>query len=277
MFKLRCKSILALLLSLLLPSVAVAQTHFYAVNVGKGDALLIQGADYTLLIDTGKKSAWEQLEAALEELQIEHLDALFITHTDNDHVGGLTKLRKSGIEIDAIYTSAYCCRYKESKNPVAKTAKKLDLETNYLGAGTEVSIGRDTVLRVLAPLNKSEEEENDNSLVMMLECPDARILLCGDMEDPEEQELLQSGAELKCDVLKVPHHGGANSCSDALIEACAPAYAVISTDSSQKPGTPDERILESLDDANCTCLVTQDYDLWIHLVLNQGQITDLSK
>ena len=271
--KKRFRRLLAGALTVLMCGTAQAQVELFAVNVGKGDALVVRAGDYTCLIDTGKEKAQEQLEVALKALGVEALDAVFITHTDNDHVGGLKWLRESDIEIRAIYASRYYPNTTEKKHPAVKAAKKLDLTVNWLGAGDSVPLGDSgAVFRVLAPAMEIPDDEDDNSLVMMLESPDGRILLTGDMEHVEEAALLSSGADLRCDVLKVANHGDSDATSAALIAACAPSVALISTDSEEKPGTPDAGIVRNLQSIGCAVYATQDASLGIRVTLDGGRV-----
>ena len=271
--KKRFRRLLAGALTVLMCGTAQAQVELFAVNVGKGDALVVRAGDYTCLIDTGKEKAQEQLEVALKALGVEALDAVFITHTDKDHVGGLKWLRESDIEIRAIYASRYYPNTTEKKHPAVKAAKKLDLTVNWLGAGDSVPLGDSgAVFRVLAPEMEIPDDEDDNSLVMMLESPDGRILLTGDMEHVEEAALLTYGADLRCDVLKVANHGDSDATSAALIAACAPSVALISTDSAEKPGTPDAGIVRNLQGIGCAVCVTQDASLGIRVTLDGGRV-----
>ena len=259
---------------LLFCQTACAQVEFLAASVGKGDALILRVDGYVCLIDTGKAEAEDQLRRVFERCGIEKLDAVFLTHTDKDHTGGMKWLRKSDIEIRAIYASRYHPEVKDKKHPAVKAAKKRGLEVNWLGAGDEVALG-DTgaVFRVVAPTQEVLGNDDDNSLVMLLDAPDGRILFTGDMEEGEEALLLASGAELRCDVLKVPNHGDSDACSAALIEACAPKVAVISTHSAEKPDTPDKRILKDLDRAGCVAYVTENCTLGVRVILEEGRVT----
>ena len=272
--KKRFRRLLAGALTLLMCGTAQAQVELFAVNVGKGDALVVRAGDYTCLIDAGKEKAQDQLEVALKALGVEALDAVFITHTDKDHTGGLKWLRESGIEIRAIYASRYYPNTTEKKHQAVKTAKKLDLTVNWLGAGDSVPLGDSgAVFRVLAPEMEIPDDEDDNSLVMMLDSPDGRILLTGDMEHVEEAALLASGADLRCDVLKVANHGDSDATSAALIAACAPSVALISTNSEEKPGTPDAGIVRNLQSIGCAVCVTQDASLGIRITLDGGNVS----
>lgn len=270
------KKTLTMLLTalLLLTSCAAAsEAEMLAVNVGKGDALLLRAGDYVCLIDAGKKSAQEALEAALKYWQVDALDAVFLTHTDKDHSGGLKWLRKSDIEIRAVYASRYFSDTDLEDHPAVKTADKLGLSVGWLEAGDAVPMGNSgCVLRVLAP-ERQLDDEDDNSLVMMLESPDGKLLLAGDMEHDEEALLLKSGQDLRCNALKVPNHADSDACGKGLIHACGAQIAVISTDSAEKNDTPDPTVLKNLKKAGCEVFVTQECTLGVLLRLSGGVAT----
>lgn len=269
------KLLLTLLLAFLLlltscASAAEDAVELLAVNVGKGDALLLRSGSYVCLIDTGKKSAQKALEAALEYWQVDALDAVFLTHTDKDHSGGLKWLRKSDIDIRAIYASRCFCDTDPEDHPAVKAADKLGLEVCWLGMGDVLPMGeRGCILRVLAP-QRQLDDEDDNSLVMMLESPHGKILLTGDMEEDEEALLLKSGQDLTCNILKVPNHADNDACGKALIRACGAQLAVISTSTGEKSDTPDPTVLKNLKKAGCEVYVTQECTLGVLLRLNNG-------
>lgn len=256
--------LIMLLIALALP--ACAETCLHAVSVGKGDALIIQAGDCAVLIDTGKGYACGRLRRAFEELGITRLDAVFVTHVDSDHIEGLQFIKESGIEVGAWYASPYFFEYKEKKHPL----RKLGIEPEWLEAGEEVEIG-DMRFSVLAPLTMNEEDEDENSLVMLLETTDGRILLTGDMEHAEEAALLATDADLNCDVLKVANHGDGDTTSGEFIARTGAEYAIISTDSLEKPDTPDPGVVAALESAGAEVFVTQDSDA-VCAALDNGQV-----
>lgn len=261
------KKLIFIMLFIALALPAQAETVFHAVSVGKGDALIIQAGDRAVLIDTGKGYACGRLRRAFEELGITRLDAVFVTHVDSDHIEGLQFLLESGIEVDAWYASPYFFEYKAKKHPL----RKLGIEPEWLEAGDEVVIG-DMRFSVLAPLTKDEDDEDENSLVLMLETPDGRILLTGDMEHGEEAALLATDADLRCDVLKVANHGDDDTTSADFIARTEAEYAIISTDSLKKPGTPDPGVVSALESAGAEVFVTQDSDA-VCALLDDGEVT----
>ena len=267
------KILAAMLICLLMWGAALAEVEMYTVNVGKGDAILLRTGNYTCLIDAGKDKAEDAVRFAMEEMGIEALDAVFVTHGDKDHDGVRKWLRKSGIEIRAIYASKYHPDKTKKKHQATKTAEKLGLEVNWLGMGDEIALGDSgAVFRVLAPQVEIPGNEDDNSLVMMLESPDGRILLAGDMEQKEEVMLLGSKQDLQCDVLKVPNHADSDACSAQLIAVCEPEFAVISTSTEEKPDTPDKKVLKNLEKAGCETYITQKSKKGVYITMNAGEI-----
>ncbi len=245
-----------------------------ALNVGKGDATVIRCGEYACLIDTGRYSARKVLMRDLEILGITALDAVFLTHTHNDHAGGLRKLRKSEMPIGAIYASKYHPACSTKEHPAVKNAEKLGMKVNWLTAGQTIPLGTsDAVFRVLAPISEIKGNENDNSLVLMLESDDGKILLTGDMEMKEQAALLRSGADIACDVLKIPNHGDEDACNEKLIRAAGAKIATISTNSEEKPKTPSAQILKQLKKNNCRCFVTQESTVGIRVMVHDGNVS----
>lgn len=220
------------------------ETAFYAVRVGKGDALLLRTGGSWYLIDAGKTIRWGRVYSALKTLGVTRLEGVFLTHTDKDHAGGLMPLALSDIEVGAWYAPRYFCEPKKKKNhPAVKAADIRGQDVQFLEAGDTV----DGIFTVLAPFSLDEEDEDDNSLVIRAEADGMTVLLTGDMEHGEEKQLLKSDADLSCDVLKVPNHGDNDACSAEFLKRTGAKTAVISTDPVEKPNTPDELVLEDIE------------------------------
>ena len=261
-----------LLLSLLLASCHAEgnSVQLFATTVGKGDALILKLDDWTGLIDTGKPHVRGKVLSALQYMGVTALDAVFITHTDNDHVGGLEWLVASSIPVGAWYAPAMYTGVKEGKHPMEKAAAERGEEVRWLRRGDTLPAGSAT-LRVLAPAQRFTDKDDNNSLVLMVETAQGRMLLTGDMELPEEADLMARGDDLSAQVLKVANHADDDTTSGAFAQAVRPQVAVISTDSLEKPGTPDPDVISRLNAAGAACHVTQDAGLGL-LVTLQNQV-----
>lgn len=254
------------------PASAAGETTLFAVNVGKADALLLYHGETTYLIDTGSAESWGQLSCALRMLGVDRLDGVIVTHTDKDHVGGVPMLAASSIQVDAWYASRYFADVKQSKHPVLLAAQSRGQEVVWLSDGDALPFG-DGSLTVLAPAAYSDEE-NDNSLVLLAESSEGRMLLMGDAELAAEQALLKAHPDLpQCQVLKVGHHGGGDATSKALLSLVKPQAAVISTSTAQREDTPAPTVLQRLLKAGADVTITQDGSAGVLVTLANGRAT----
>ncbi|MBQ6324927.1 MAG: lamin tail domain-containing protein [Clostridia bacterium] len=250
-----------------------SSVRLFAVNVGKGDALILKAGDWVGLIDAGKPSAMGRVRAALKGLGVEKLNAVFLTHTDDDHAGGLDWLAQSDMPVNNWYAPAMYTGVKEKKHPMILAAALRGQAVQWLQRGDALSLPGGATLRVLAPASLFEDKDDNNSLVMMLESGQGKMLLTGDMELPEEAELLGQGDDLRCAVLKVPNHGDDDTTSAEFAKAASARVAVISTDSQEKPGTPDPGVVRRLEAAGTTVVVTQDAGMGLLVTLEGGEAT----
>ena len=248
--------------------------RLFAINVGKGDALVLKVGDWVGLIDAGKPRAMGRIRAALAGLGVTQLDAVFLTHTDNDHAGGLAWLAGSDIPVDNWYAPAMYTGVKKKKHPMVEAAALRNEDVQWLQRGDALALGNSgATLKVLAPASLFEDTDDNNSLVMMLESSQGRLLLTGDMELPEEAELLSQGDDLRCAVLKAPNHGDSDTVSAGFANAVGARLTVISTDSLEKPGTPDPGVVRRLQDAGSDIVVTQDAGMGLLVTLEGGKAT----
>ena len=88
--------------------------------------------------------------------------------------------------------------------------------------------------------------ENDRSLVLRLQYGALRLLLTGDIEQGTERWLLAQGADVRADILKVPHHGSKTSTSLAFVQQVRPQVGIISTGADNPFGHPHPQVLDVL-------------------------------
>lgn len=263
----------ALLTAALLLSVccAHAETQLYAINVGKADCLLLLSGSSVYMIDTGTKDSFPAVQAALAEMNIDHLDGVILTHTDKDHVGGAAQLADSGLSIDHWYASAFFADVKQKKHPAVKAAARMGMQVDWLSGGTALPLDGGT-LTVLGPLSFSSKE-NNNSLVLRVDTADGSMLLAGDMEKPEEAELISAGLIQRVDVLKVGNHGEGDATAPDLVNLLRPSVAIISTNSDEEPDTPSSKVLKALKAVGAQVYVTQYAKGGILTTLRNGEVT----
>jgi competence protein ComEC len=84
---------------------------------------------------------------------------------------------------------------------------------------------------------------NNDSVVLRLAYGSIAVLLTGDLEQSAENALIESGVNLRADVLKVPHHGSKTSSTEAFINAVQPGNAVISVGERSRFGHPHPSVM----------------------------------
>ncbi|CAA7599391.1 Metallo-beta-lactamase superfamily [Acididesulfobacillus acetoxydans] len=221
------------------------------LDVGQGDSLLIrspQGRVY--LIDAGPKSdrfdAGERIVLPyLLHSGVRELEALFITHEHQDHIGGVPAVIKN-IPVHWLglpdvrerlslpeWTGAIPAKFWQERGKV-----------RTLRAGDRIDMGAGAWFDVLAPLevlNGTHSDPNNNSLVLQLHYLGETVLLTGDMEEEELRGVAASGS-WQADFYKVPHHGSRYSLDEGLLDQLHPRAVFISVGRNTF-GHPDPKML----------------------------------
>ena len=251
-----------------------AQAALYAVAAGSADALLLSCGGQTALIDAGYGRSMGAIRYGMEQLGADKLDYVILTHVDEDHADGLAWLAESDVAVGQWCASAKYAGVKEKKHPAVKAAGRRGESVRFLAQGDVLPLGGAS-LEVLAPASGGEpaDDDDNNSLVMMFRSGAGRILLTGDMEDEEEAWLLDSGADLACDVLKAANHGDDDTGSVEFIRHASPKLVVIPCSSAEKEGTPDPALLRRLAAIGAEVYETQKTDGGVLVRLSEAGVS----
>lgn len=218
------------------------------IDVGQGDAALIQCDGQYMMIDGGPSSASSVVYTVLKNAGIDHLDYMIATHPDADHIGGLSgALNYASVDICFSPVTEY-----ETKT-FASLVKYLDRQGAQLTvptAGTSFRLGSATV-ELLGPVVQNSDI-NNNSIVTKITYGAHTFLFMGDAGFEEEDSLLAAYPDLKCDVLKAGHHGSNGSTGADFLQVAAPRYAILSVGADNAYGHPTQEVLDRLETTGAT-------------------------
>lgn len=260
-------SFFLLLLFFLLPVIERSlnqEVRITFIDVGQGDAILIQGGGENLLIDGGgapfePAEEWRQrvkpfevgrdlLVPTLRALGVTKLDWVVVTHGDLDHIGGLDEVLSSipvkrllgnGLKPTTAMERSLWQKAEEERIPAYRAV-----------SGKQFSLGNKGMITILGPNPKTGLSSGDNngSVLLLLHAYGKKVLFTGDLEAEGERELISRYSLLKVDLLKVGHHGSKNATSAPFLEVTDPKVAVISVGKKNRYGHPAQEVLDRLKD-----------------------------
>lgn len=237
------------------PQDSAISVTFYDVN--QADCTLISFSDKWILIDCGGYATGKLLDRYFSKLGIESFDAVFFTHPDADHYGGMLYL-KDKYKVKHIYQPDMdFSEVNETYIDLIEELESTGAENTYLVSGDSLSM--DGVrFSVMGPVFVSEET-NDMSLVMRISYGKFSLLYCGDMEEDEVSDIIdEHSGELGSDILKVAHHGSKSGTNSELLDEISPKYAIISVGENTYH-LPNYKVMELLSEYDLDVLTTQDY------------------
>ncbi len=226
-------------------------------DVGQGDCIHISSGGFNALVDGGGLQMSDIAEKILRPYLLKNgissLELAVVTHPDSDHALGIRQLS----QIIPIRIIAFSSVYEGDES--ISEGYRAD-EIIYLGAGDELRLG-DAKLLILAPPRgrPAKEDDNENCIAGMLQIEGVRMLLAADITMETENLLMEEGADLSCDLLKVAHHGSATSTGEEFLAKAAPSSALISCGRGNSYGHPSERVIELLSNSGIIVLRIDEY------------------
>lgn len=227
------------------PAGTTGQLTVHFLDVGQADCTLLETQGKYMLIDAGNREDFAAIDGYLQGEGVTRLEMVWLTHPHEDHIGSAAQLLER-YDVGAVYMRTEDFDTNLYADLQAAVREKV-IPMVAPQAGTEVAFG-DCRIRVLGPITTSEHM-NDNSLILKVSYGNTKFLFTGDAERDEEQEVLESGADVRADVLKVGHHGSETSTSYYFLRQVWPKYAVISVGAGNDYGHPHEEVLSRLEDA----------------------------
>ena len=231
---------LALLLSWAEP--LMSDTRITMLNVGQGQAILLQSEGKTFLVDCGGDDDGQTADliaGTLLSQGISRLDGIVLTHYDRDHAGAIHHLL-ARVETDCLFLPD-----TQNEFDIPQT----DGEMIYVWEDMELSFGA-SKLKVYGPVYSGLS--NENSLCVLFDTENCDILITGDRSSFGERMLLRNRMLQDVDILVAGHHGAGDSTSEDLLRAVTPETVLISVARDNIYDHPSPALLQRLEKFGCT-------------------------
>lgn len=226
------------------------------LDVGQGDASLLQSGGQTLLLDGGSTSQKNVgtyvILPYIKQQGISCLEAVVLTHTDQDHINGVTEVLEEGKKgwltvKNLMYP--YWMEGTEQGKQLKKLAEEAGSSCRKIRAGDRLTIGKAEAVVLYPKEQEKIAEPNAGSLVLFWKWEGVRAMFTGDLPEEKERELLQNLPA--CEILQVGHHGSATSTCREFLEQVQPSLAVISCAMKNRYGHPSPDTVDRLKKTGC--------------------------
>lgn len=239
--------------------------QLHMINVGQADSFLLRIPDgknvKNILIDAGapNNTRPDTIPDYLSSLGIKELDMLILTHPHYDHIGAAKKVL-DGVTVRTVMIPD--CDYSgKTWTNILETIEKKNIEVIFSEVGQTLDIG-EAKMKILAPSDNmlAGKETNDYSIVAKVTYGETSFMFTGDAESDSEAEIIKafSKSDLKCNVLKVGHHGSSTSSSQAFLNAVNPEIALISCGKGNDYGHPHKETMQKLGDMGINIFRTDE-------------------
>ncbi|MFC1966910.1 DNA internalization-related competence protein ComEC/Rec2, partial [Chloroflexota bacterium] len=222
--------------------------HISLLDVGQGDAILIQRGSQQILVDGGPSPQAVSLELGKKmPFWDRTIDLVILTHPHTDHITGLVEVISRYKVKQVLYPDL------EHESPLydkwLSLIEEKEIKSTLAQAGQQVKMG-EVIIEVLnppiPPLTSTESDIDNNGVVLRLEMGEVSLLLTADIMWEAEFEFIARRANLTSTILKVAHHGSATSTTAEFLAVVDPRLAVISAGEENPFGHPSNEVMERL-------------------------------
>lgn len=242
--------------------------HLYVLNVGQGDAILIERGDYQILIDGGPDDKVLSELGRVMPTYDRTLEKVILTHPHADHLTGLNQVLDR-YTVEELYTNGVTYDSNTYMNFLDKLKTK-NINSKTPESFSKIQIFEDGSFEFLWPGEQYKgikaDDLNETSIVSRFCYFNYCALLTGDIQTDKQAELItqakNQNLDLKSDLLKVAHHGSTNGTNQSLLDVVQPKMAAISVGVDNKFGHPHAGTIDLLNSNNIKIFRTdRDSDL----------------
>ncbi len=214
------------------------------IDVGQGDAILVQSAGESYLVDAGRSEEGPKVIDFLRSRGVESLNGIVVSNPDADHIGGFPDVFDA-FEVSTIYLSGDT-KGTSTFNAFLRAVRDEGSKVEEVRAGKRMDWGSARADVISPPPDKLFSETNDNSVGILLTFGASLVLLAGDAEKKAEEYMNNGPYAGPLSVLKVSHHGSNTSSTPLFLSHFPPEIAVIQVGKDNRYGHPTPQTLQRL-------------------------------
>jgi len=246
-----------------------AGVTYACLDVGQGDASVLHKNNRAVVIDGGGQPGSAVLIPYFDYMALKKADAVFVSHFDTDHTAGVLELIEKKRAKTVFVTRPYA--EDSSYADFMAACEKSGVNPVLISAGDAVTIDKDLIIYCLHPgAGYDPNGSNDASLVLKAVYKNHTFLFTGDVGFSAERALIDSGADISADILKLAHHGSKNSTSEAFLVQSNPLAAICGSGRRNSYGHPAAETLERLEKFGVSFYNTADNGAIFVMAKNNG-------
>lgn len=216
------------------------ESSFYFLDVGQGDGEIIRSGGAVYMIDGGKNNLAAEALAGILPFLRRRIDVLFVSHPQQDHIGGLFDVIKR-YDVGVVLWNG---ERNELWDSFSTALSVRGIPVFAVALGDVVRRGGDGFRVAWPPVGIASADENDRSLVLFFSNGTTTVLYAGDVTEKVER-VLTASAPSSIDLLKVAHHGSKYSSSQIFLDVLRPLVAVVEVGKNSY-GHPTQEVLARL-------------------------------
>lgn len=235
-------------------SLAGQSAAVHVVDVGQGDAILLEQGGKYALIDTGTPASADALTFYLDAHGVHRLDYLILSHFHTDHIGGAYDILHNfpvahvllpDLSLAPAPTGSTALQLLEE---LADRSDKGKIRVSVPTVGNTYTLG-EALITVIGTGIPDAEDANNTSLAVLFTFDNFTFFSAGDAEAEAEAALLAHNRTLHADLYKASHHGSSTSSTKALLDAMQPKMAAVSCGAGNDYGHPHWEVLQRFETA----------------------------
>lgn len=239
------------------------------IDVGQGDATLLQGLDFTILIDAGRHDA-NDVVPYLKSVGVTDIDLVVGTHPHADHIGQLDKVIEN-FNITEVWMSGDLHTSKTFERTL-DAILQADIGYHEPRMGETFVIGS-SFIEVLNPVELTGDL-HEGSISLRITYGDIKFMFTGDAEEQTERLIINNNKDIEAHIFQLGHHGSRTSNTQAFLDAVNPDITIYSAGYLNSYGHPHNEVVTRIEAMNIPLYGTDIHGTII--LLTNGRTYDIT-